>query len=239
MTPLPRFFCEHVTVGRMPLPAEQSRHAVGSRRLHAGDPVVLFDGSGVQWPATIAEIRRRGREVILTVGPPEAVDLEPVVAVTVATALPKGHRWHWLLEKCTELGAAAIRPVDCRRSIVRPEHAREDAWRRVCIAAAKQCGRNRLPALAGPAALQTVLSEWEGDLILIADAAGEPVAALAAAVLRPQRVLLLIGPEGGFTDPEREAVLAAGGRPVRLGATTLRTETAAAALLAALLALWG
>ncbi len=234
----PRFFCEHVTTGDMTLPADEARHAVGSRRLRVGEEIVLFDGTGPQWPATISRIERRGREVFVAVGKPEDVNVEPAVAVTVATALPKGRRWHWLIEKCTELGTDAILALACQRSIVKPESGHEDVWRKVCISAAKQCGRNRLPDLAAPMPLKTVLANWKGGPILIGEAEGDPFAAIASRITTPKRVLLLIGPEGGFTDSERQAALTAGAAPVRLGPTTLRTETAAVALLSACLALW-
>lgn len=237
---LPRFFCEHVTTGEMALPADEARHAVGSRRRRVGEGIILFDGTGPQWPATISRIERRGREVFVTVEEPEDVNVEPTVAVTVATALPKGRRWHWLIEKCTELGADAIWTLACQRSIVKPESGHENVWRKVCISAAKQCGRNRLPDLSAPLPLETILANWEGGPILIGDAEGKPFSAIASQITTPNRVLLLIGPEGGFTDAERQTALAAAGAiPVRLGSTTLRTETAAVALLSSCLGFWG
>jgi 16S rRNA (uracil1498-N3)-methyltransferase len=238
----PRFFCPRVAEGPMDLPAAEARHAAGPLRLWAGDAVVLFDGGGLQWPGRIVEIARHGRRVRIEVGPPQSVGREPAVAVTVAAAAPKGRRWDWLLEQCTELGAAAIWALRCQRGIHVPPPEKADAWRRICIEAAKQCGRNRLPDLAGPMTVLEAASGGPFDLAILGGVdEGDPFAALGAAAsgLPPQRVLLLIGPEGGFTDAECAAATAAGARLVHLGPTILRTETAAAALLAAAVATWG
>jgi 16S rRNA (uracil1498-N3)-methyltransferase len=235
-----RFFCEQVRTGTMRLPPAEARHAIASLRLSVGSRIVLFDGSGRQWPARIEAIADRGRDVRLTVDDPVELAREPAVAVTVATGVPKGRRWHWLLEKCTELGAAGIVALQCERSVARPAADRTEAWRRVCIEAAKQCGRNRLPAVGGPVSPPEAIAEAGAELVLIGTAqTGQSLAALAAGPSRPKRVLLLVGPEGGFSGAEHRAACQVGAVPVLLGPTRLRTETAAVGLLAATIALWG
>jgi 16S rRNA (uracil1498-N3)-methyltransferase len=119
--------------------------------------------------------------------------------------------------------------------------AKRERWLAHCVAAAKQSGLDFLPDLRPPAALAAVLARSGGMLVLVGDPAGDARALAAALAGRKlgQDVLLLVGPEGGLTDEERGRVLAAGAVPVRLGATVLRIETAAVALLAATLALCG
>jgi 16S rRNA (uracil1498-N3)-methyltransferase len=143
-----------------------------------------------------------------------------------------------VVQKATELGVARLVPLLCERSVVQldAQHAQRKLshWRAIAVAACEQCGRNRLPELAAPAALAEFLrgggAAGKTRLLLSPDAT-----ATLAELARPAAgVTVLVGPEGGLADQERQAALAAGFTAVRLGPRVLRTETAAIVALAVL-----
>lgn len=156
------------------------------------------------------------------------VEPQPRVA-HLACALPKGDRLGVLLDMAAQLGMTDFTPLSCERSIVKPGSGIRDRWVRICLAACKQSRRAYLPRLhaAASPAQASVAAQTAGHAVWLADPGG--------AVPRPTAngVLLLVGPEGGFTDVERNAVIAAGAQCVDLGAAILRVEAAAIALLVA------
>ena len=234
----PRFYAPSLAAPRVQLDAAEARHAAGVLRLRAGDAVELFDGRGASADGRLETVdRRRGVTVALgTVRP--AAD-EPEAALHLAFAVPKGRRLPWLLEKTTELGARSLTAVACARSVAGGGADaladKRDAWQAHLVAAAKQCGRNRLPDLPTPATLEAYLARPRSGACLYGAVEGPPLAAgLGRAA---DEVHLLVGPEGGLNAAERDAATAGGFRPARVGSATLRVETAAVALLAAATAL--
>ncbi|MBN1943777.1 MAG: 16S rRNA (uracil(1498)-N(3))-methyltransferase [Phycisphaerae bacterium] len=232
---IPRFYVSPLSAGEVSLPADEARHALKVLRLRVGSEVEVFDGRG-GW--AVGEISRAGRSDV-AVQVEQVHQAEPLrTRVHVAFAVPKGKRLDWLLEKATELAAAALQPIRFERSVAGGEElsdATRDRWWSHCIAAAKQSGLAWLPALHDPTPLSVFLRQNTEALCLVGDIT--PDASSLKDVLSnrqppPEDVILLIGPEGGFTPAEQDAIRTAGYRPVRLGATTLRIETAAAALLA-------
>lgn len=239
---LPRFY---VAAGLAPgasieLPPEAAHHAVRVLRLGEGDAVVLFDGSGGEWRA---RLQRAGPAVRAVLDAFDAEDREAPIRVTLVQGLPAADKMDWIVQKCTEIGVAAIRPVAARRSVVKLSGERMarrvQHWQQVAVAACEQCGRNRVPEVAPlvdlPHYLGMPAPEGETRLLLM------PGAQASLSQLNKQAggVTLMIGPEGGFEDGEVRAALAAGFEPVALGPRVLRTETAGAAMLAALMARWG
>ena len=244
-----RFFCPDVArawiagggqAGPAPvveLPGGEAHHAAHVLRLSHGQVVELFDGQGLQAAGRIVSVRKGHVAVSVerVIGP--AARTAPLVHL--AFAVPKGSRLDWLLEKATELGAASLRPTVFERSVAGGEltAGKRDRWLGHCVAAAKQCGLNWLPELCPAAALAEVLGERPGALRLAGDVGGASRPIGQAMLGRAGReVVVLVGPEGGFTPQERDAIAGAGFVPVRLGRTTLRVETAAVALLAAVIA---
>jgi 16S rRNA (uracil1498-N3)-methyltransferase len=222
------------------LPEDVARH-VQVLRLQPGDTLTLFDGRGGEWPATVRAMGRR--DVQVQVGESrDEVDREAAVAVTIAAVMPANDRMDWLVEKATELGAAAIVPLMSERSVLRlnGERAakRQAHWRGIAVAAAEQCGRTRVPAIAEP---RTLPAWWstrgaaggEAWLLSLADAspAGERAAAARAS---GTPVTLLSGPEGGWTEAEETMLRTGGAQAVSLGPRVLRAETAPLALLSLL-----
>jgi 16S rRNA (uracil1498-N3)-methyltransferase len=222
------------------LPAEAAHHAVKVLRLAEGDPVILFDGRGGQWLASLAPAGKSVRAVL------EAFDdaeREPPLAITLAQGLPAADKMDWIVQKGVELGVARFVPVAARRSVIRLSGERMERrvahWCGVAVAACEQSGRNRVPEVAPLVDLPQFLGaagEGPGIGLLLSPTADVGLRELP----RPAGpVTLLVGPEGGFEENEMLAVAAAGFRPVRLGPRVLRTETAGLAAVAAMMALWG
>ena len=226
------------------LPEAESRH-LQVLRLQPGDAVVLFNGDdGLEWQAEVTRIGRT--EVELSLGAAARVERELPVSVTVALGVPANERMDALVEKATELGAAAIQPLLCERSVVRLAGDRADArrrhWSAVAASASEQCGRVRVPKVHAPAKFDAWLRGLEagaaaagdrgGRLILSLAAAAVPPAALPGAVWAAPKLLVLSGPEGGLAADEESAAVAAGFVRVALGARVLRADTAPLAMLA-------
>lgn len=202
---------------------QQAHYLGGVMRAKPGDPVRLFDDISGEWLARVAHLGKR--DLVLTIeaklAPREAVpDLWLLMA-----PIKKG-RIDWMIEKACELGVDRIVPVITRRTIVDKINA--DRLRAHMIEAAEQCGRTALPTLAEPVRLDRLLADWPGGrMLLFADEAG---GAPLADVARPAPAAILIGPEGGFTDEERNAIRAVStAHGVSLGPRILRADTAAVA----------
>ncbi len=233
---LPRFYVPSLSAGEVAITAGEAHHGLHVLRLSAGQAVELFDGQGQAARATIAETTRH--EIRCQAEPPTGRPA-PAPAVTLAFAVPKAKRLDWLLEKATELAVTRLQPVVFERSVAGGEKfsaSKRDRWLGHCISAAKQCGLNHLPTLGEHCTLGEFLDEPAEGLQLLGDGGAEtsPLAAHAEAIRAASLSTLLVGPEGGLTQAERELAVGAGFQPVRLGDTTLRIETAAVALLAGL-----
>ena len=237
---MPRFYVE------IPLPAGQSvalpdnvvRHAQ-VLRLRPGDMLTLFDGSGVEYPATLQRLEKRAAWAEL--GQPQPNSRESPVWVGLAQAVSSAERMDLTLQKGVELGVSVFQPLATRRSIVKlnDERAarRVARWQEIVSAACEQCGRNVIPEVRPIMSFADWLAQSPAEphkLILSVGGAGR-----LATMSRPDRVWLMAGPEGGFEPEETEAAVQSGWQPLTLGPRVLRTETAALAATAALQMLWG
>lgn len=224
------FLAEPPSAGRGRLVGDEARHLIRVMRCRVGDEVVVFDGRGTSWRARVASIGRD--EAVLELGAAAEEPVAQAAPVTLAVALPKGERQKWLVEKLTELGVARLVPLVTTRGVAEATPAAVERLGRDVIEACKQCGRDTLMAIAEPRTVAEVVGDHrEEGRIVVADRAGEP---WSAAVTHDRPVVVLVGPEGGFTAEELAAVDAAGGRRVSLGPNVLRIETAAIALAARL-----
>jgi 16S rRNA (uracil1498-N3)-methyltransferase len=221
----------------------QSHHLSSVLRLKPGDALVLFDGAGAEYAATV--LRAGKRDVTVAVRERKTVSRESPLAVTLAQSVSSGERMDYTIQKAVELGVAAIQPLATSRSIVRlsAERAgrRAGHWQAVAVQACEQCGRNRVPSVAALLPLDRWLAQLPaaGDgarRLLLTPRADTRLRDLERAL---HSVILLAGPEGGYTQEEEAAARHGGFVPVSLGPRVLRTETAAVAALAALQALWG
>jgi 16S rRNA (uracil1498-N3)-methyltransferase len=234
-----RFYSPHpITAGGMMLDGPEAHHLLHVMRASVGDEVTLFDGSGAEFRATVVTLRRTDAE--LRIIERNVVDRELPFPLVVGVALPKGDRQKWLVEKLTELGVTTLVPLITERCVAQPAAAAIDRLRRSVIEAAKQCGRNRLMEIAEPQSWNDwMTSGWLGSTgseppacRLIAHTSGLPLSDVDLTQFKSTQ--LAIGPEGGLTDTEIAAVLAAGWQSVSLGPRILRVETAAIALSAAI-----
>jgi len=226
------------------LPIAAVRH-VQALRLQAGDAITLFNGDDdTEWPGAIVEADR-GR-IVVRVGAARSVARELAVEATLAIGVPANDRMDALVQKAGELGAAAIQPLLCTRSVLRLAGERAEArrrhWQAIAASASEQCGRARVTAV-----LPIVpLAQWlDADDAAGADtrivlsfepSAIAPEQALAAhaggETQRRARIVVLSGPEGGLAPAEEAAAVARGFVRVGLGPRVLRADTAPLAWLA-------
>jgi 16S rRNA (uracil1498-N3)-methyltransferase len=228
------------------LSGEEARHLLGSRRMRPGERFALQDPAGRRFAAELLVGERgRARALIRDALP---VPPLPTVRVTLLQAAVKDKAAETLIEKCTELGVAALCFFPAAHSAVAHKglesprlHAR---WERIAWEACKQSDRQFPPALSVAPTLADALARHpaqpEGGVQgwLLHPGAARPVAQ-ALGGTRPTAVHLLIGPEGGLTDAECRAAEDAGYTPRGLGATVLRAETAALAACTLALLGWG
>jgi len=225
------------------LPPAQAHHVVRVLRLAQGDAVTLFNGDGAEYDAMVASVTRDA--VTVKIGDARSGAREPALEIVLGQALSSGERMDYTVQKAVELGVAAIHPLAAARSVVRLTGERAEKrvahWQAVVVSACEQSGRNRVPPVAPVAELAAWLARpaagGAGALRLLLSPTG---ATRLRDLPRPAAsIVLLAGPEGGFTPEEEAAARHCSFTPVRLGPRVLRTETAAVAALAALQALWG
>ncbi len=215
------------------LDAGQANYLGNVMRLGVGAELLVFDGSSGEWLARIAEAGKK--RMTLTV---ERRTREPetIPDVWLAFAPVKRAQTDWLVEKATELGAAKLIPVMTQRTVA--ERVKLERLQAIAIEAAEQCGRTRLPEIVELVSLKQLLAERDAArrLYFADEGGGEP----AASAFESGAALILIGPEGGFTDEERSLVRAAPNSvAVSLGPRILRAETAALAAIAVYMAVAG
>jgi 16S rRNA (uracil1498-N3)-methyltransferase len=224
---------EHLTGERVVLQGEPHKYLSRVLRLAAGDSLTIFDGQGHEVEARIEEVS--ARSTLLVLGPGHAVSTGRAVPITLIQAVSRGERMELVIQKATELGAAAIVPIWTARTVVQPGgDGRLRRWRTIAQEAARQCGRADVPAIADPLPLQAALQASAPDaarkLLLWEESTGAPLRRALSG--DESAVQLLVGAEGGFTAAEADAARAAGFEPVGLGPRILRTETAALVALA-------
>jgi 16S rRNA (uracil1498-N3)-methyltransferase len=222
------------------LPPAAAQHAVRVLRLSVGDALVLFDGEGGEYAATLAEIGKR--DVFVQVVEHRPIEREAVLPIRLVQCLQGGDKMDFTIQKAVELGVVEIVPVISQRSVVRLDAERAAKrvahWRQVVVAASEQCGRNRLAHVHDAVAFDRWIATPPTDSAL--RIVLSPLAAASfAAVAKPVAVELLVGPEGGLSPREAEAAAHANFCKIRLGPRVLRTETAGLAALSAMHAQWG
>jgi 16S rRNA (uracil1498-N3)-methyltransferase len=223
-----RFYTDDpLAPGEYVLAGPEAHHLAAVRRFGPGDRVVLFNGDGHEYPAEVIAVEKRS--VALNVLAAVTADRELPFPLWVASALPKGDRADFLIEKLTELGVSRFIPLITTRSVVVPKPGVGEKFTRAVIEASKQCGRNRLTAVEPPRTWAEFVRRDDlptNRFLLHPD--GERFSPPAAGVV------VAVGPEGGFTDGEVAAADAAGWKRASLGPRVLRVETAALAAAACL-----
>ena len=226
---MPRFFCTDPVQpnATFSLDARIAQH-VRVLRLREGDAITLFDGSGGEVPAALTQIGKR--DVLATTLAHIAVERETQLHLTLYPSLIANDRFDWLIQKATELGVAAIQPTFTERSqrIPGDVEKRVEHWRGVAISACEQCGRNLIPNIQPPITLSDALAAAGDQSLILLDADGSMDKSSSPAT---SASAVFIGPEGGFSPSELDALRNRCDHRLRLGPTILRAETAAIASL--------
>jgi len=211
------------------------------REVNASEAFTLRDASGTYFRASVKEYDAKGGLAIAYERMSRSP--EPTVDVTLACAILARQRMHLVVQKGTELGVRRIVPLLTEFS-VKPEAIEQEqphAWAGHIARATKQCRRSSLPHLLAPATLDAFLASplfATTDLRLFLDDRSDPPCPSPAPVEPPKRIVLFVGPEGGFSDVERQR-LAGHARPWVLGGRVLRAETAAIVGLTTVHMMWG
>lgn len=208
--------------------SEQTRQLRTVLRMSADDEVLVLDGRGLYHRVIITHLDKK--EALGRIQESLPAEGEPAGDLILYQALTRGDRFEWVLQKGVELGVTLFQPMVTRRTVRRPPGpSKWERWQRIIQEAAEQCGRGRLPALAGPIGFEQAVTSAQGFSLLPTVTATQPARQALSAATWPLH--LFIGPEGGF-DPEEVALArTAGVHTVTLGARTLRTETAAIVLV--------
>ena len=230
-----RFFVDAVRNGHAAIEGEDARHLTRVLRVASGQRYEISDNADVY----LAEIEsaHKDRVVFRTIEKLEA--RESGARVILCVALIKFDRFEWIVEKATELGVTEIVPVETARSergLERAARKRLERWRRIALEASQQSRRARLPDVREPISFEAALSQPASFRLVLDEEASERGSPLLTALPRElapsDSIALLTGPEGGWTERERDALLEAGWIRVWLGPLILRAETAAIAAVA-------
>lgn len=223
------------------LPEQSGEHVARVLRLDRGHPLVLINGDGCEYAATLAALAKRA--VTADVVAVRQVDREAPLKITLAQGIARGEKMDWILQKATELGVARIVPLSTERTEVKLDEERAERrlahWRSVIASACEQCGRTRLPTLAQPQRLDRWLGTLDAERALRLVLAPDGELAPRGIQNMENGALLAVGPEGGLSDHDMLLLRHAGFGGLRLGPRILRTETAGLAALAALQAVAG
>lgn len=204
---------------KLPISKENRRH-LKVLKIREGEKIGIFDGKGKEYTGKV-------RDSTLYIEQEVEPQKEPEVKITLATCVPKGNRMDFLTEKVSELGVVKIIPLIARRSIVKPRESKLARLRKIAIEACSQSGRAKLPEIGELVSFEDFLGTIKNhDMAIICHKTGKKMRLDNA-----RNILLIVGPEGGFTEDEMKQAEKAGCRKVSLGPTTLRIETAGIAAM--------
>ena len=209
-------------------------------RLRVGEEITIFNGNGHSYPTRLLSLAKR--QAVAEVLSEQTVDNESPLAISLIQAVSSGERMDFTLQKSVEMGVTEIFPVTSARSIVKlsGERAekRQERWQEIVIAACEQCGRNRIPTVHPLLPLSQRLQQLPQSDVRLLMGLHHPTS-LKAIQPASQLIILMIGPEGGWSPEEEAAAFQTGFQSILLGKRVLRTETAALAAIAAMQTLWG
>ena len=231
-----RFYAPEVfAVGSsVKLDTEQSRHALKSRRLKAGDVVELLNGEGQVALAKL--IDKSSRSAAIFEVNEARTDIRPENDLTIAAAVPKGDRQKVMVDMLAQLGVARVVPLNCEYSSTRANSKLVEKWRRLVIESCKLSGRTWFQETGDSMEVLAYAKQVheQGLQLILADHQGEAWQEVSE-YDESQRIVCLVGPEGGFSESEIEILLALGARSVAVAPNILRIETAAVAIATAIL----
>jgi len=223
--PTERFAANTVT-----LDADETRHLRDVLRLSDGEEVSVFDGMGREFRCSIREIGKKSSSLTLFEETLPASPESPF-EITLAATILSGEKYDLVIQKSVELGVTTLVPLQTVRCDVKLKDAvkRMSRWRRIALEATKQSGRAKIMQINEPSAFETLIAEVKpNDLVLFSERDGDDL----STVVPGKKITALIGPKGGWDDPELEAARARGVKVITLGGRILRAETAAIAITA-------
>jgi 16S rRNA (uracil1498-N3)-methyltransferase len=204
------------------LVGDEVRHALRVLRKKVGETITAVDGRGNRYRGFLKEIKKDRVVVDITHA---QIDVEkPHHHLTLAQAVPRGLRFDWVIEKGTEIGVSSFQPILSRYSIAHPG-SRLERWHKLALSAMKQSGRCRCPNVVPPLPFPDVLRNYADASLLIAHEDG--IHFEIDLIANPSRIILFVGPEGGFSQEELSQAKSNGAVVVTLGGYRLRSETAA------------
>lgn len=236
----PRIYVEaELTLGaNLPLDDNNFAHLIRVLRMNEGDAIRVFNGSGLEYAARLAEVSKKSASFVIT----ELLSEEApaLLHLHLGQVISKGERMDFTIQKATELGISEITPLVSERCDVRLKGERQDKklehWQKIAISASQQSGRNRVPVIHPVQTLEEWLAARNEQIKLVLHPhQQQPLSQYD----QPQSVALLVGPEGGFSEAEVAHTLAQGFDGLKLGPRILRTETAALVALSVLQFQWG
>ncbi len=237
---MPKFFVpkENINGENIIINSEDVSHITRVLRMSEGDSLLLCDGRGYDYDATI--VSTSPKEILCHITNTRKSDTEPNIEVILFQGLPKASKMEYIIQKTTELGISKIVPCTLSRCVVKLENAKAEAkkierWQKISESAAKQSGRGIVPEIAPAATLDEAINQLLECDIAFAPYECEDMQTLKTvlnSVAQPKKIGFIIGPEGGFDINEIEKLRNAGIRTVTLGKRILRTETAGEAVLA-------
>lgn len=236
MSRLPRFFISsgQVSGTTIILAGEDVRHIVMVMRMKAGDELLLCDGKGTEYTVKITDVSRSYVKTEIVSQSKKGI---PRLRITLGQGLPKSDKMDFIVQKATELGVAVIAPIITERTIVKvkDEEKRISRWQKIAREAAMQSNRTYIPTVEAIRKfsdfLRTPNSEPGTLLLLPWEEGTEPIKNVLRQNPEAQDIVVLIGPEGGYSSAEAKAAQDKGFHLVSLGPNILRTETAAVAVL--------
>lgn len=234
-----RFFVDAVQSGRAQILGPEAHHLTRVLRVEPGQQFEISDNHTVY----LAEVESARKDLVSFAIREELASVAPMVHTTLLASLVRFERFELILEKATELGVQQVVPLQAERSekgLAQAALKRMPRWKRIVREASEQSRRARLPEIADPVQIPEALRREADFHCLLEENGASPILSTLPEVRRRgQSVAVLVGPEGGWTDRERELIAASGWTPVSLGPEILRAETAAIAALAIVNAAWG
>jgi 16S rRNA (uracil1498-N3)-methyltransferase len=220
---------QNIKPDRLTIDGDEFSHLTHVMRKKTGDRIMVVDGLGSAYEVelTLFEKKRAEANILSLHTNHNESDLDVTIAVGI---LKNPAKYDFLVEKVTELGIHQIIPLRTERII--PQHAKTDRWQKLAIAAMKQCGRSYLPAVQPLTSLDELLeASHEFQLKIVFHKDIQPAQSINELLNIPKlkSAIILIGPEGGFSDTEIEKAISHGYKAITLGQRRLRTETAAIA----------
>lgn len=237
---IPRIYTQAELVSGSVIQLEESasHHLSKVLRMQAGRELILFNGKGGEYTASIQEVGKK--QVSVSVTDFASENRQSPLQLELAIGISRGERFEWVLQKATELGVTKITPLITERTEVKVTGDRQEKimerWQQILISACEQCQRNLLPELSPPQHIGAWLGHVVSDLRFVLHHRDSKT---LPADQQPQSIALLIGPEGGLSESEIAQAQHKNFNALTLGPRVLRTETAPIAAISLVQYLWG